>query len=80
MCIRDFIDLKDLSQLHLLSRKYIKKNKSSILFSCGTSKPFSVLNIIKKFEDATKNMLPKDYKKKDWVILKKFIQIIESKE
>lgn len=63
-CIRDYIDLNDLSELHLLSHKYIKKKKSSILFNCGTSKPFSVLDVIKKFEDVTKNTLPKDYKKR----------------
>ena len=47
--IRDYIHIKDLISAHLYSIKFIKKNKSSI-FNVGTSKGYSVLDVIKSCE------------------------------
>lgn len=49
-CIRDYIDVNDLSQLHLKAHDYLNKNKKSLIFNCGYNKPISVLDILKNFE------------------------------
>lgn len=49
-CIRDYIDVNDLSELHFLSYKYISKKKDLIL-NLGYNKPLSVMEIIKSFEN-----------------------------
>lgn len=58
-CIRDYIDINDLSNLHLIAHEYINKNKKSILFNCGYNMPVSVLNVIKNFEIILKNKIQK---------------------
>ena len=45
--IRDFIDVNDLSKLHILSLKKIK-NKSLVL-NCGYNMGYSVLQVVKTF-------------------------------
>jgi len=60
-CIRDYIDINDLTYLHVKSFEYIKKNKS-ILLNCGYQKPLSVLDVIKLFEKNTKNKIRKNFK------------------
>lgn len=46
-CIRDYIDVNDLVDIHFLSYKKIKKN---LTINCGYNKGYSVKQIIKKFE------------------------------
>jgi len=47
-CIRDYIDVNDLSELHILA--YIKLQKSQpFLVNCGYNIGFSVLDVIKNF-------------------------------
>jgi UDP-glucose 4-epimerase len=60
-CVRDYIDINDLSVLHYLALKYIK-NKKSIIFNCGYQKPQSVLEIIKIFENILNIRFKKKYK------------------
>jgi UDP-glucose 4-epimerase len=62
-CIRDYIDVNDLTYLHVKSFEYIKKNKS-ILFNCVYQKPLSVLDIIKLFEKNIKSKIKKNFKKR----------------
>ena len=47
--IRDYIDVNDLSELHILSLKKLFRSKSFIL-NCGYNIGYSVMDIIKKFE------------------------------
>ena len=63
-CIRDYIDINDLSQIHLLSYKYIKKKKKSIIFNCGYSKPISVIDVVNKFQKNYKKKIKYKFKKK----------------
>ena len=44
-CIRDYIDVNDLSSLHILSMKRLNKKKSFIL-NCGYNKGYSVKEVI----------------------------------
>jgi len=51
-CIRDYIDVNDLSELHILS--YIKLNKfKSFTINCGYNFGFSVLDVINNFNKIT---------------------------
>ena len=49
-CIRDYIDVNDLINLHLKAYQYIRSHKS-ILFNCGYQEPLGVKDIIKLFEE-----------------------------
>ena len=55
-CIRDFIHVRDLAEIHYLSIKYAKKNISEV-FNCGYGKGYSIKDVIKAFE--------KNFKKKN---------------
>lgn len=48
-CLRDFIDINDLSNLHLEVLKKIKKIKKSLILNCGYGMPKTVLEIVNKF-------------------------------
>ena len=59
-CVRDFIDVNDLAELHFLSLKYLRKNKS-FLFNCGYNDPLTVLDIIHKFKKISKQEIKLTY-------------------
>jgi UDP-glucose 4-epimerase len=63
-CLRDYIDINDLSSIHLLSRKYLEKNKSSIIFNCGYGKPLSVMDVLNHFEIVLKHKIKFSFKKR----------------
>ena len=63
-CIRDYIDINDLSLIHQLSYKYIKRRKKSIIFNCGYSKPLSVMDIINEFQKIYKKKIKYKFKNK----------------
>lgn len=56
-CIRDYIDLNDLSRLHLKSHSFINNKKKSIIINCGYSRPISVLDVVKAFEKICKKKI-----------------------
>ena len=49
-CIRDYIDINDLVNIHFLSYKKIKKN---LTLNCGYNVGYSVKQIISKFEEVS---------------------------
>jgi UDP-glucose 4-epimerase len=55
-CIRDYIDVNDLSNLHLKSFIYLQK-KQSFVMNCGYNKPLTVLEIIKSFNKTLKTKI-----------------------
>ncbi len=62
--IRDFIDVEDLSFIHLLIlKKMIKKNKSYEI-NCGTGTGYTVLEVLKIFEKIIKVKFRKKFCKK----------------
>ena len=52
--IRDYIHVYDLAIIHLLAAKYLLKKKISNIFNCGYGKGYSVLDIVKCFEEIIK--------------------------
>ncbi|MBE50362.1 MAG: UDP-glucose 4-epimerase GalE [Flavobacteriales bacterium] len=59
-CIRDFINVIDLSNAHIYALEYLIKNQIKKIFNIGTGKGISVLEIIKYFEKS--NNLKINYK------------------
>lgn len=51
-CRRDFIHVMDLANAHLKALEYAASHKGVEIFNVGTGKPYSVLEIIKTFEEA----------------------------
>lgn len=51
-CRRDFIHVMDLANAHLKAIEYATSHKGVEIFNVGTGKPYSVLEIIKTFEEA----------------------------
>jgi UDP-glucose 4-epimerase len=53
-CIRDYISVADLSKIHILSLNKIQKDKKSLILNCGYGFGYSVFEIVKLFELASK--------------------------
>ena len=63
-CIRDFIHVTDLSEIHFKALKYINKIKKSLLLNCGYGKGYTVLEVVKKFQEISKNSIKINFKKR----------------
>ena len=50
-CIRDYIDVNDLCEIHLRALSYLKKNKKNLVVNCGYGEGSSVKKIIKLFSN-----------------------------
>jgi UDP-glucose 4-epimerase len=56
-CIRDYIYVGDLSKIHILSLQKIQKDKKSLILNCGYGFGYSVFEIVKLFEIASKKSI-----------------------
>ena len=54
-CVRDYIHVTDLADIHIKGIDYINKNKKSFTLNCGYGKGYSVLEITNKFKKMKKN-------------------------
>lgn len=55
-CIRDYIHVSDLADIHVRSLKYLNSNKKSFVLNCGYGKGYSVKEIINIFKKLKKNV------------------------
>ncbi len=55
-CIRDFIHVSDLVDIHLKSLEYLKDKKKSCILNCGYGKGYSVKEIVDIFKKTKKNL------------------------
>jgi len=55
-CVRDYIHVSDLSDIHIKVLDYIVKNKKSFILNCGYGKGYSVLQIANKFKKIKYNV------------------------
>ena len=55
-CIRDYIHVTDLADIHIKGLNYIVKNKKSFILNCGYGKGYSVLQIVNVFKKIKKNL------------------------
>ena len=52
-CRRDFIHVMDLAEGHNKAVEYVMENEGTEIFNLGTGKPYSVLELIKAYEDVS---------------------------
>ena len=57
-CIRDYIHVMDLAQAHLAALGKLEENPGIIIHNIGTGRGYSVLEIVKAFEQATGQKVP----------------------
>ena len=62
-CIRDYIHVSDLADIHILALKKISSSKKSLILNCGYGKGYSVKEIVEIFKKIKKGVIIK-YKKK----------------
>lgn len=62
-CVRDYIHVSDLADIHISALKKINNSRKSIIINCGYGKGYSVKEIVNIFKKIKKNTLIK-YKKK----------------
>jgi UDP-glucose 4-epimerase len=60
-CIRDYIHVSDLAEIHLAALIKINKTKKSLILNCGYGKGNSVMEIIHKFEKIYKKKIKIHY-------------------
>ena len=59
-CVRDFVHVEDLAEAHYLGLKYIMEHNVTEQFNLGSSDGFTVLEIIRSFEQLTGIKVPYD--------------------
>ena len=62
-CIRDYIHVSDLANIHILALKKISSSKKSLILNCGYGKGYSVKEIVEIFKKIKKGVVVR-YKKK----------------
>ena len=55
-CVRDYIHVTDLADIHIKGLDYLKKNKKSFILNCGYGKGYSVQQIVNIFKNIKKNV------------------------
>jgi UDP-glucose 4-epimerase len=55
-CIRDYMHVSDLANIHIEGINYLNKNKKSFILNCGYGKGYSVQEIINIFKKNKKNL------------------------
>ena len=58
-CIRDYIHISDLTDIHLKSLKFLNQKKKSFILNCGYGKGYSVKEIVDIFKKIKKNLIIK---------------------
>lgn len=63
-CIRDFIHVSDLADIHLKVLLKASKNNKSVILNCGYGKGFSVLEVVNNFKKFSKNKVTVKFEKR----------------
>lgn len=63
-CIRDFIHVGDLADIHFKLIKYVNKNNKSQIFNCGYGKGYTILEIVNAFQSIINKNIIINYKRK----------------
>jgi len=56
--VRDYVDVNDIAQAHLLSLEYLEKGKGSDVFNVGNGKGYSVKEVLSEVENAMGKSFP----------------------
>jgi UDP-glucose 4-epimerase len=80
-CIRDFIHVSDLADIHLKVLFKVSKNDKSTILNCGYGKGFSVLEVVNNFKKFSKNkVLVKFEKRRKAEIVESVANVIKLKK
>ena len=80
-CIRDFIHVSDLADIHLKVLFKVSKSNKSIILNCGYGKGFSVLEVVNNFKKFSKNkVLVKFEKRRKAEIVESVANVIKLKK
>jgi UDP-glucose 4-epimerase len=80
-CIRDFIHVSDLADIHLKVLFKVSKNDKSTILNCGYGKGFSVLEVVNNFKKFSKNkVLIKFEKRRKAEIVESVANVIKLKK
>ena len=63
-CIRDYIHVSDLADIHIAGLEYLEKNKKSFTLNCGYGKGYSVQEMVNIFKKIKKNLIVKYQKRR----------------
>ena len=63
-CIRDYIHVSDLADIHIKGLKYLKDNQKSFILNCGYGKGYSVQQIVNIFKKIKKGVEVKYQKRR----------------
>ena len=55
-CIRDYVHVSDLADIHIKGLNYLEKNKKSFILNCGYGKGYSVQQIVDIFKKIKKGL------------------------
>tara|TARA_B110000483_G_scaffold72296_1_gene90029 strand:- start:4072 stop:4575 length:504 start_codon:yes stop_codon:yes gene_type:complete len=55
-CVRDYIHVSDLADIHIKGLNYLNKNKKSFILNCGYGEGYYVLEIVNIFKKIKKNL------------------------
>lgn len=55
-CVRDYMHVVDLADIHLRAINYLSKKKKSFILNCGYGKGYSVLEIVQIFKKIKKKL------------------------
>jgi UDP-glucose 4-epimerase len=55
-CVRDYIHVSDLADIHIKGLNYLKRDKKSFILNCGYGKGYSVQEILTIFKKIKKNL------------------------
>ena len=80
-CVRDFIHVSDLADIHLKVLFKVSKNNKSIILNCGYGRGFSVLEVVNNFKKFSKNkVLVKFEKRRKAEIVESVANVIKLKK
>jgi UDP-glucose 4-epimerase len=79
-CVRDYIHIMDLAEIHLKILKNISISKKSLILNCGYGKGYSVQEIIEVFKKLKKNVKVKYKKRRPGDVAQVFANISKIKK
>ena len=79
-CIRDYVHVSDLADVHIKSLKYINTKSKSLILNCGYGKGYSVLDIVNIFKKMNKKVAINFTKKRPGDVAKVYADIKKIKK
>ena len=63
-CVRDYIHVNDIANIHIIGMNYLNKIRKSFIVNCGYGKGYSVLEVVNIFKKNKKNLSIKYQKRR----------------